>query len=164
MIRHIGISAALPKDRTRELSRALSLGVPNHIHGERRPAVKRFSHKSKFRCRCSGRDRLASASAVTSPSSITLRRATLESLRERTGRLTAPFRRCRSSAENGGSLPVTAAITGAAARCRSDARSEPRSSGFPSGQRCDRLGRIGCDRRPLSRSQAGAAPTCRRNL
>ena len=71
---HIGISAAFPKNRTRELSRAGSLGVPNHIHREWRPAVKRFSHRFKFRCRCSGRDQLASASAATSPSSVTLRR------------------------------------------------------------------------------------------
>ena len=63
--------------------------------------------------------------------------------------------------KSGGSLPVTAAIAGAAARCRSDARSEPRSSGFPGGRGCDRSGRIGCDRRPLSRSQTGAASTWR---
>ena len=46
---HIGISAAFPKNRTRELSRAGSLGVPNHIHREWRPAVKRFvGGNSKF--------------------------------------------------------------------------------------------------------------------
>ena len=66
--------------------------------------------------------------------------------------------------KTGGSLPVTAAIAGAAARCRSDARSAPLSSECPGGRGCDQSGRIGCDRRPLSRSQAGAAPTCRRNL
>ena len=36
--------------------------------------LTRFSHRFKFRCRCSGRDQLASASAATSPSSVTLRR------------------------------------------------------------------------------------------
>ena len=50
---------------------------------------------------------------------------------------------------------------GACARCRSEARSEPRSSGFPGGRGCDPSGRIGCDRRPLSRSQAGAASAWR---
>ena len=38
---------------------------------------------------------------------------------------------------------------------------EPRSSGFPGGRGCDPSGRIGCDRRPLSRSQAGAASAWR---
>ena len=50
---------------------------------------------------------------------------------------------------------------GACARCRSEARSEPRSSGFPGGRGCDPSGRIGCDRRPLSRSQAGPASAWR---
>ena len=50
---------------------------------------------------------------------------------------------------------------GACVRCRSEARSEPRSSGFPGGRGCDPSGRIGCDRRPLSRSQAGAASAWR---
>ena len=47
----------------------------------------------------------------------------------------------------GGSLPVTAAIAGAAGRCPFEARFEPRLSSLPDGRRCDRAGRIGCDRR-----------------
>ena len=66
--------------------------------------------------------------------------------------------------KSGGSLPVTAAIAGAAAQCLCDERCAPHSSRVSARWCCNRSGGFGCDQRPLSRSQSGAAPTCRRNL
>ena len=62
---------------------------------------------------------------------------------------------------SGGSLPVTAACSGAAVRCPLEARFEPHSSRFTGGRRCDRSGGSGCDRRPSTRSQRGTATSGR---
>ena len=56
-----------------------------------------------------------------------------------------------------GSLPVTAAIAGAAARRISAARFAQQSPTCFGTSGCDRLREIGCDRRPSKRSQRGAA-------